>query len=70
MIPLDIWKLILSFIPFHGSDWLNVLLTSKEFFVLGKEAFDPSKYHNRQLIWAIRAKNVSLIEIISDVEMH
>src|SRR6185437_704004 len=59
---LDVLGLILSFIPFDGSNWLNVRLTCKTFLQTSFQAFDPTVNNNCALKWAIENGNTKVVE--------
>ena len=59
---LDVLGLILSFVPFDGSNWLNVRLTCKIFLQTSLQAFDPTVNNNCALKWAIQTGYTKVVE--------
>lgn len=66
-LPDEILCLILSFVPYGGSNWLNCRLASKKFLVLCKIAQDPSVNNNYAIKWALDNKHFDVArELLKD----
>lgn len=66
-LPRDVIRHIFSFIEFRGSDWLNVLLTCKNWLSEGKVVFDPSIRNNYAILWATENGMVNVVkELLKD----
>ena len=61
---LDVLGHILSFVPFNGSNWLNVRLTCKTFLQTSLQSFDPTVNSNCALKWAIQTGCTKVVEVL------
>jgi ankyrin repeat protein len=78
-LPRDMYGLILSFVPYEGSNWLNCRLVNKLFLGISKRVQDPSlsthkSYpcipNNYAIVWASQRGRAELVkELLQDTRI-